>query len=217
MIGNDHTYDNFLSQLFDYEYGETVPFVRWGFTETPFVNFCVSNIFDFAKLPAEYFDHFQIWHRPSNANLWRCLCCQFKGAVEQMIEFSMILNVMALMWRFQAGTSSVIKRSTFYPSGPFSLLCRHNGRDGVSNHQSHDCLLNRSFRRRSKKTLKLRVTGLSAGNSPVTGEYPAQMASNVENASIWWRQHVLTWSDYIEYKGWDEIACPLPNFSGGTG
>ena len=68
-------------------------------------------------------------------------------------------------------------------------LWRHNGRDGVSNHQPHDCLLNRSFRRRSKKTSKLRVTGLCAGNSPVTGEFPAQMASNAENASIWWSHH----------------------------
>ena len=39
--------------------------------------------------------------------------------------------------------------------------------------------------RRSKKTSKLRVTGLCAGNSPVTGEFPAQMASNVENVFIW--------------------------------
>ena len=31
---------------------------------------------------------------------------------------------------------------------------------GVSNHQAHDCLLNRLFRRISKKTSKLRVTGL---------------------------------------------------------
>ena len=35
-------------------------------------------------------------------------------------------------------------------------------------------------RRRSKKTSKLRVTGLSAENSPVTGEFPAQMASTAE-------------------------------------
>ena len=34
------------------------------------------------------------------------------------------------------------------------------------------------------KTLKLRVTGLCAGNSPVTGEFPVQMASNAENVSI---------------------------------
>ena len=53
----------------------------------------------------------------------------------------------------------------------------------------NDCLPNLSFRRRSKKTSKLRVTGLCAGNSPVTGEFPAQRASNVENVSIWWRRH----------------------------
>ena len=71
-----------------------------------------------------------------------------------------------------------------------SLLWRHNGRDVVSNRQPHDCLLNRLFRRKSKKTSKLRVTGLCAGNSPVTGEFPAQRTSNAENASIWWRHHV---------------------------
>ena len=56
--------------------------------------------------------------------------------------------------------------------------------------QPHDCLFNRLFGRRSKKTSKFRVTGLCAGNSPVTGEFPAQMASNAENVSIWWRHHV---------------------------
>ena len=49
-------------------------------------------------------------------------------------------------------------------NGP--LQRRHNGRDSVSNHQPHDCLLNRLFRRRSKKTSKLRVTGPCAVNSP---------------------------------------------------
>ena len=66
---------------------------------------------------------------------------------------------------------------------------RHNERDGVSNYQPHDCLLNRLLRCKSKKTSKLRVIGLCAGNSPVTGEFPAQMASNAENVSIWWRHH----------------------------
>ena len=72
-----------------------------------------------------------------------------------------------------------------------TLRWRHNGRDSISNHQPHDCLLNRLFRHRSKKTWKLRVTGLCAGNSPVTGEFPAQMASNAENVSIWWRRHEI--------------------------
>ena len=44
-----------------------------------------------------------------------------------------------------------------------SLQWRHNGHDSVSNHQPHDCLLNRLFVRRSKKTSKLRVTGLCVG------------------------------------------------------
>ena len=71
-----------------------------------------------------------------------------------------------------------------------SLQWRHNGRTGVSNHQPRDCLLNRLFGRRFKKTSKLRVTGLCAGNSPMTDEFPAQMASTADNVSIWWRHHV---------------------------
>ena len=42
---------------------------------------------------------------------------------------------------------------------------------------------------RSKKTSQLRVIGLCAGNSPGTGEFSAQKASNAENVFIWWRQH----------------------------
>ena len=73
-----------------------------------------------------------------------------------------------------------------------SLQGRHNDHDGVSNHQPHECLLNCLFRGRSKKTSKLHVTGLCVGNSPVTGEFPAQRASNAENVSIWWRHHIMT-------------------------
>ena len=54
-------------------------------------------------------------------------------------------------------------------------------------------LFNRLFRRRSKKTSKLRVTGLCAGNSPGTGEFPAQIGSYAENVSIWWRHHDEIW------------------------
>ena len=87
-----------------------------------------------------------------------------------------------------------------------SLRWRHNGQDSVPNHQPHDCLLNRLFRRRSKKTSELRVTGLCVGNSPWTGEFPAQMASIAENVSIWWRHH--------GYKMWAVIrttASPFPH------
>ena len=70
-----------------------------------------------------------------------------------------------------------------------ALKWRYNELASVSNHQPHDCFLNRLFTCRSTKTSKLCVTGLCEGNSPVTGEFPAQRASNAENVSIWWRHH----------------------------
>ena len=58
--------------------------------------------------------------------------------------------------------------ATEYPrSAPCPVRWHHNEHDGVSNYQPHDCLFNRLFRRSSKKTSKLRVTGLCARNSPV--------------------------------------------------
>ena len=45
----------------------------------------------------------------------------------------------------------------------YALRWSHNGCDSLSNHQPYDCLLNRLFRRRSKKTSKPLVTGLCVG------------------------------------------------------
>ena len=53
-----------------------------------------------------------------------------------------------------------------------------------------DCLLRRLFR--SKQISKLCVTGLCEGNSPVTGEFPAQKTSNAENVPIWLRHRAST-------------------------
>ena len=36
-----------------------------------------------------------------------------------------------------------------------------------------------------KENIKLSVTGICAGNSPVNWELPAQTASNAEKVSIW--------------------------------
>ena len=93
--------------------------------------------------------------------------------------------------RFSLFMPSTLHRiiSPICPTDVHALLWRHNGCDGFSNHKPRDCLLNRLFRRRSKITWKLRVTGLFAPNSPVTGEFPAKMASNMENVSIWWCHH----------------------------
>ena len=97
--------------------------------------------------------------------------------------------VFALLIKITIDSSAVVyKLGVMHRKGP-ALWWRHNELDGVSDHQPHDCLLNRLFGRRSKKTSKLRVTGLFAGNLPGTGEFPAQKASNAENVSIWWRHH----------------------------
>ena len=71
-----------------------------------------------------------------------------------------------------------------------SLQWRHNERGGVSNHLHLDCLLHRLLRPRSKKTSNIHVTGFCEGNSPETGEFPTQRASNAEDVSIWWSHQV---------------------------
>ena len=103
----------------------------------------------------------------------------------------------------------MVSNWTFFKWFSKSLHWRHNGRDDVSNHytanmswrtcvvvkqmqsnsnhQPRHCLLNRLFRRRSKKLSKVRVTG----------EFPARMASNAENVSIWWHHHATNFYTWI--------------------
>ena len=62
-----------------------------------------------------------------------------------------------------------------------------------------------------KKICMLRVTGLCARNSLVTGEFPAQMASNAENVSIWWRHHDTTTKCFNLIPGvaWWGVPCHI--------
>ena len=69
-----------------------------------------------------------------------------------------------------------------------------------------------SFSHRAKKTSKLRVTGLCVGNSPVTGEFHAQMASNAENVSLWWRHH-----ETLQFLFWPHVCTFLFWMVYGTG
>ena len=83
----------------------------------------------------------------------------------------MQINVTGLLWGESIGGKWLILRKACpcpddIINSIFTLLWRHNDHDCVSNHQPRGCLLNRLFRRRSKKTSKLRVTGLCVGNSP---------------------------------------------------
>ena len=84
-----------------------------------------------------------------------------------------------------------------------TLQWRHNERDGVSNHRCLDCLLDRLFSPRSRKTSKPRVTGLCEGNPPVTGGSHTQRSSNADNSSIWRRHHATI-------PEWFRMLLPIP-------
>ena len=89
--------------------------------------------------------------------------------------------------------STLIDITAWRRTSDKALQWRHNERDDVSNHQRLDCLLHCSFRRRSKKTSKLRVTGRCKGNSPVIGEFHVPRASNAVKCF-----HFIMWSRIIK-------------------
>ena len=89
---------------------------------------------------------------------------------EDLIDDKSIL-VHVMLWSRQVASHYLKKMSikvndAIWQLDNNSLQWRHNDHDYVSNHQPRGCLFNRLFRRRSKKTSKLRVTGLYVGNSP---------------------------------------------------
>ena len=80
------------------------------------------------------------------------------------------------------------------PSAKTAIMIFHYSdviKSTMASHRRLDRLPKGLFKRRSKKTANLRVTTLCEGNSPVTGEFPAQMAINAENIFIWWRHHAV--------------------------
>ena len=103
------------------------------------------------------------------------------------------------------GTNNKNLQVCHYTNRAITLQWHHNGHGGISNHCRLDGLLKSLFRHRSKKTSKLRVTGLCEGNSPVSSEFPSQRASTVKNVSIWLRHHDRILIDF-----------PLSKYIGGT-
>ena len=136
------------------------------------------------------YDYIQVWWiKISLIKLMQVFHLLHKHSETQRFSYNIKVNGAALQWR-------------------------HNGRDSVSNHQHHHCLLSHLFKRRSKKTSKLRVTGLCAGNSPVTGEFPAQRASNAENIIFCqWLDMACTSTEWghsrkqkpAKYCGWSRV------------
>ena len=107
-------------------------------------------------------------------------------------------------------SSYVRENYTFvlYPAGdPIiqtlkSWRWRHNERDSVSNYQPHDFLLNRLFKRRSKKTLKRHFTGHRAEihrgsvNSPHKWPVTRKMFPFDGVIMCWW---INTYTNFVRY------------------
>ena len=76
---------------------------------------------------------------------------------------------------------------TNYLDGVVALLYGENTHHGASAHgRATNAKFKRIYVRKDLNNIRIQ---LCAGNSPGTGEFPAQMASNAENVSIWWRHH----------------------------
>ena len=77
--------------------------------------------------------------------------------------------------------------------GCVSLQWRDKGCDSVPNHQPRDCLLNRLFSRRSKKTSKLHVTGLCPGPVKSPHKWPVTRKMFPFDGVIMYSYHGIVW------------------------
>ena len=101
--------------------------------------------------------------------LWRCECHAISRVnLQSHKKWLDGVKLNGELPRLESSPIHIWYTFTIFILGQLSstLHWRHNDHDGVSNHQPHGCLLDRLFRRRSKKISKLRVTGLCVGNSP---------------------------------------------------
>ena len=89
---------------------------------------------------------------------------------------------------------------TAAPLFPDPLQWHHKERDGVSNHQPHDCLFNRLSKAQIKENIKAPSHWPLWGNTPVNGEFPAQRACYAENVSIWLRHHDMNVFNQQQYE-----------------
>ena len=100
------------------------------------------------------------------------------------------------------GSTPNSRHRSLYLCQLLSLRWRHNDHAGVSNHQPHGCLLNRLFRCKSKKTSKLRVTGLCAGKftgdrwiSRTNGQLRGKCFHLM--TSSWWTHQLETFPTFL--------------------
>ena len=115
----------------------------------------------------------------------------------------MLLKVIALYKDFQGWYTGLNK----------TFRWRHNGRDGVSNHQSHDCLRNRLITQAwIKEYIKTPRHWPLWGK--FTGDQWTRRTSNAENVYIWWCHHGLCVCDRVGFSGkGGGSSCCIPGIS----
>ena len=98
------------------------------------------------------------------------------------------------------------------PPPPHTHTHTHNHTQLLT-HWSY-CSLALSHRYNQLMLIVYSVTGPCVGNSPVTGEFPAQMPSNAENVSIWWRHHECHYYPFgdVESSSW-RLELPVNRVS----
>ena len=146
-----------------------------------------------------------LWHKCTcRVSQWKlrkvelCLatfgCARLENSeeVSEPVEFEIFIKSMPSEYlvhdAIQCGDRSIDMYCIITTTNGLALQWRHTRRHGVSNSGLSIVYANVCSGAHKKKTLKLRVTGLCEGNSPVTSEFPSQRASNAENVSISWRQ-----------------------------
>ena len=86
------------------------------------------------------------------------------GTTHKKITNQAIVSTLILMFREKDMTGYQWEIDAFNKANSDrALQWRHDGGDGAPNHRRRQCLFNHLFRRRSKKTSKLRVNGLCEG------------------------------------------------------
>ena len=110
----------------------------------------------------------------------------------QISESSHIYGTLCQIYINQSRVKACVPGWCSWRNHDMVLQWRHNGRDSVANRQPRDCFLSHLLRHRSNKTPKLRVTGLCAGNSQGTGEFPHKWP--VTRKMLPFDDVIMTWS-----------------------
>ena len=119
-------------------------------------------------------------------------------------------KIVSIWWRHHVSSFKFLFENRFWATGPYKRrnsnstyitttqisvmgnITTHGGLYNFFECQMNDLLFTQPFIQvQVKENIKVPRHWPLCGNSPVTGELPAQRASNAKIVSIWWRHHVL--------------------------